>query len=95
MEAGKLVSKNTSIIIQVTEKFNDSLNRMIANSGIISELKKQGYSIDKSVLGRFGNLLVCQNLQLLAKNPDLLLASQKIEASEKVLLSIEKELKKK
>ena len=94
MEARKLVSKNTSIIIQVTEDFNDSLNRMIANSGIISELKKQGYSIDKSVLGRFGILLVCQNLELLSKNPDLLLASQKIEASEKMLLSIEKRVKK-
>jgi len=67
---------------------------MISNSAVISELKKQGYSIDKSVLSRFGDLLVCQNLELLAKNPDLLLASQKIEASEKMLLSIEKRIKK-
>jgi len=45
------------------------------------------------VIGRFGYLLVCQNLELLAKYPDLLLASGKIESSEDLILTIEKGVK--
>jgi len=73
----------------VTRNFNDSLNRIIEKSEEIINLKAKGHSVDKSVLGRFGDLLVCQNLGLLTKHPDLLLAASKIESSEKMILRIE------
>jgi len=45
-------------------------------------------------VGRFGYLLICENLHLLAKYPDLLLSSSKIESSEEMILKIEKGIKK-
>jgi len=39
-------------------------------------------------------LLVCKNLYLLTENPDLLLAASKSEASEELLTTIGKEMKK-
>jgi len=61
---------------------------------VASELKGKGYDIDKSVLGRFGYLLVCQNMELLAKNPDLLLAASKPESSEDLMITILNGVKK-
>ena len=57
-------------------------------------MKSKGYSLDKTVLGRFGYLLVCNDLELLSKNPNLLLASLTIEASEEKILEIQKGVKK-
>lgn len=67
---------------------------ILSNSEIVSDLKSKGYNVEKSVLGRFGYLLVCKNLYLLTENPDLLLAASKSEASEELLVAIEKEMKK-
>jgi len=50
--------------------------------------------IDKSVLGRFGFLFVSQHMELLTKNPDLLLAASKAESSEDLMCTIEKGVKK-
>ena len=57
------------------------------------ELRGKGYKIEKASLGRFGYLLVCKNMELLAKHPDLLLAAGKIEASGDFLSTIEKGIK--
>ena len=57
---------------------------------MVSNLRKRGNVIDRSVLGRFGYLLVCQNLELLSKNPNLLLAASKIESTEDIIKTIEK-----
>ena len=87
-------SKNTGLFIRVTGKFNDSLDRITSKSLVASELRSKGYNIDKSVLSRFGILLVSRNMTLLSKNPDLLLAASKIESSEETILKIEKEVLK-
>lgn len=78
----------------MTGEFNDSVNRIIDTSKDIAILKNKGHSVGKSVLGRFGYLLVCQNPELLTKYPDLFLASSKIESSGDMILKIEKEIKK-
>lgn len=85
-------SKNTGIFLRVTEGFNKTVDTILENSSMVSDLKSKGYNIEKSVLGRFGYLLVCRNLQLLSKNPDLLLAASKQNASDEMLSTIEKEM---
>jgi len=47
--------------------------------------------MEKSVIGRFGYLLVLKNLDLLTKNTDLLLAASKPDASQELLSIIEKD----
>ena len=87
-------NKNKGIFFHVTEKFISSLERIIKNTSSVTSLEKEGYKIDKSVLARFGYLLVCQNMELLSKNPDLLLAAAKRQSSEMMILKIEKGSKK-
>lgn len=87
-------SKKTNLVVTVTEDFLKSIDEILEKSCIASDLKKKGYVIDRSVVGRFGTLLVCQNMELLSKNPDLLLAASKIESSEESILTIEKGVKK-
>jgi len=60
---------------------------------VTSNLRKKGNVIDRSVLGRFGYLLVCQNMELLSKNPNLLLAASKIESTEDIIKTIQKGVK--
>lgn len=87
-------SKGIGIFIRVTNGFNKSLDTILDKSKIMSQLKKRGYKVDRSTLGRFGYLLVCKNPQLLTKNPDLLLASSRRSSSEEMLASIAREMKK-
>jgi len=90
----KSYSKSSGIFIRVTDDFNKSIDKIITKSSVVSDLIGKGYDVDKSVIGRFGYILVCQNLGLLAKNPELLLAASKSVASEELLVSIAKEMKK-
>jgi len=87
-------SKNVGVFIRVTDEFNKSVDLILKKSLVISELKAKGYNIDKSVLGRFAYLLVCEHLELLAKNPNLLLSASKIDSSSELLSSFARDLKK-
>ncbi len=82
----------TGIFIRVTDKTNKSLDRFIDASPDITDLKSKGYSIDKSVLARFGLLYVTQNISLLSSNTDLLIAASKPESTEELMLIAEKGL---
>lgn len=90
----KTDGKSSGIFIRVTDDFNKSIDKIITKSSVVSDLIAKGYDVDKSVIGRFGYLLICQNLELLAKNPELLLAASKSVASEELLVNIAKEMKK-
>ena len=90
----KTDNKSSGIFIRVTDDFNKSIDKIITKSSVVSDLIGKGYDVDKSVIGRFGYILVCKNLDLLGKNPELLLAASKSVASEELLVSIEKEMKK-
>lgn len=50
--------------------------------------------MDKSVIGRFGYLLVLKYPMLLAKNTDLLLAASKPDASQELMLTIKEAAEK-
>jgi len=95
VEESHLVNnKSSGIFIRVTEDFNKSLDKILKHSVLVAELKAKGYDIDKSVLGRFGYLYLAKHLELLAKNPDILLAASKSDASKDLIISIEKDLQK-
>ena len=94
MEESVLSKNNTTgIFIRVTDETNKSFETIIDNSSIIKNLKTKGYSIDKSVLTRFGLLYVVQNLKLLSTNTDLLLAASKADSTEELMLYSAKRIK--
>lgn len=66
--------KEAGIFLKVTADFTKYLDKTLERL-VIKELKSKGYKIDRSVLGRFGLLLVNQDTELLGKYPDLLLAA--------------------
>ena len=66
--------KEAGIFLKVTEDFTKYLDKTLERV-VVQELKSKGYKIDRSVIGRFGFLLVNQDTELLAKYPDLLLAA--------------------
>lgn len=67
-------SKEVGIFLKVTEDFIKSLDKIL-ETPVIQKLRNKGYKIDRSVIGRFGYLLVNQDPELLAKYPELLLAA--------------------
>lgn len=77
--------ESSGIFIRVTEDYNKTIAKLILKSPAVAELKAKGYDIDKSVIGRFGFLLVCKNFDILGENLDLLLAASKTQASEDLL----------
>ena len=87
-------NKSSGIFIRVTDDFNKSIDKIITKSSVVSDLIGKGYDVDKSVIGRFGYILVCQNLELLGKNPQLLLAASKSIAAGELLIKIERGIKK-
>lgn len=72
--------KAAGIFLKVTEDFTKYLDKTL-ESLVVKELKSKGYKIDRSVIGRFGFLLVNQDTELLLKYPDLLLAAATAESS--------------
>jgi len=66
--------KESGIFLKVTEDFIKYLDKSL-ESPVIEELRGQGYKVERSVLGRFGFLLVCLHPELLAKHPELLLSA--------------------
>jgi len=84
-------NKTCGIFVRVGEKFNDYFENMIKESTVPIELKTKGYSIDKSVIARFGILYICKNFEVLQKNPEILIAASKCKSSEDLLLSLQPE----
>lgn len=76
--------KAAGIFLKVTEDFTKYLDSALERE-IVKELKSKGYKIDRSVIGRFGFLLVNQDTELLLKYPDLLLAAATAESSTSVM----------
>jgi len=74
--------KEAGIFLKVTEDFTKYLDKTLERL-VVKELKSKGYKIDRSVLGRFGLLLVNQDTELLAKYPDLLLAAANAQSAAK------------
>ena len=88
-------SNTTGIFIRVTDKTNKSLEKIIEKSTLIKNLKAKGYSIDKSVLARFGLLYITGNIKLLSTNSDLLVAASKAESTEELMAYAEKRINEK
>lgn len=66
--------KEVGIFLKVTEDFTTHLDKTLETT-VVKELRDKGYKIDRSVIGRFGYLLVMHDPELLAKYPTLLLAA--------------------
>lgn len=81
--------KEAGIFLKVTEDFTKYLDRTLERE-VVKELKSKGYKIDRSVIGRFGMLLVNQDTELLVKYPDLLLAAANAQSA---TTSIKQEIK--
>lgn len=73
-------SKEAGIFLKVTEDFTKYLDKTLETL-VVRELRSKGYRINKSVMGRFGFLLVNQDTELLKKYPELLLAAATAESA--------------
>lgn len=76
--------KEAGIFLKVTEDFTKYLDKTLETI-VVKELKSKGYKIDRSVIGRFGFLLVKQDPELLKKYPDLLLGAATAQSATSII----------
>jgi len=81
--------KSAGIFLKVTDEFIKYLDETLQKD-VVTNLRAKGYKIDRSVIGRFGLLLVNQDPGLLEKYPDLLLAAATADSSTKAIEPEEK-----
>ncbi len=83
-------SKTSGLFVRITDDSHKSIEQIIEKSPTIADLKSRGYSIDKSVIARFGLAYVCNNLSVMGNNPEMLLAASKAESTHGYLVVAQK-----